>query len=217
MPVLPDLRILFTLCKSIQIIWSRLWLAFNLSIVWNWQYQLCDSVINLNYQLRIMASISHFFDIADALFIILSVHVHISENHSILLLRWGGISIYRVSQEERSIFWEGIVLVIVIRSCICTCILFRTVSNIELFHYTVVWIWFPISSFPPDVNHLHRCWICWYAHMSCKVHWCWWWDFQKCITLGKLYQLCHLNNIYRCWKWYVISHSYQQFVNCIVK
>jgi hypothetical protein len=29
--------------------------------------------------------------------------------------------------------------------------------------------------------------------MRCKVHWCWR-NFWKCITLGKLYQLCHLNN-----------------------
>jgi hypothetical protein len=29
------------------------------------------------------------------------------------------------------------------------------------------------------------------------VNWCWRWNFRKCITLGKLYQLCHLNNKYR--------------------
>jgi hypothetical protein len=34
-------------------------------------------------------------------------------------------------------------------------------------------------------------------HTSCKVHWCWLWNFQKCIILGKLYQLRHLNNKYR--------------------
>jgi hypothetical protein len=34
-------------------------------------------------------------------------------------------------------------------------------------------------------------------HTSCKVHWCWRWNFWKCIILGKLYQLCHLNNKYR--------------------
>jgi hypothetical protein len=34
-------------------------------------------------------------------------------------------------------------------------------------------------------------------HTSCKVHWCWRWNFRKCITLGKLYQLCHLNNKYQ--------------------
>jgi hypothetical protein len=34
-------------------------------------------------------------------------------------------------------------------------------------------------------------------HTSCKVHWCWRWNFRKCIVLGKLYQLCLLNNKYR--------------------
>ena len=33
-------------------------------------------------------------------------------------------------------------------------------------------------------------------HTSCKVHWCWRWNFRKCVVLGKLYQLCHLNNKY---------------------
>jgi hypothetical protein len=41
--------------------------------------------------------------------------------------------------------------------------------------------------------------------------------FENVIMLGKLYQLCHLNNKYRCWKQYVISLSYQQFWNCTVK
>ena len=31
-------------------------------------------------------------------------------------------------------------------------------------------------------------------HKRCKMHWGWWWNFRKCIVLGKLYQLCHLNN-----------------------
>jgi hypothetical protein len=35
--------------------------------------------------------------------------------------------------------------------------------------------------------------------------------------LGKLYQLCHLNNKYRHLKQYVISLTYQQFWNCTVK
>jgi hypothetical protein len=54
-------------------------------------------------------------------------------------------------------------------------------------------------------------------HTSCKVHWCWRWDFLKCIILGELYQLCHLNNKYRYLKQYVISLSYEQFWNCVVK
>jgi hypothetical protein len=44
---------------------------------------------------------------------------------------------YRVSQEERSILWEVIVSVILSKNCICTCVLFWTVSEIELFHCTV--------------------------------------------------------------------------------
>jgi hypothetical protein len=42
-----------------------------------------------------------------------------------------------MSEEERSIFWEVIVSIILSKKCICTCVLFRTVSEIELFHYTV--------------------------------------------------------------------------------
>jgi hypothetical protein len=53
-------------------------------------------------------------------------------------------------------------------------------------------------------------------HRSCKVHWCWRWNFRKCIILGKLYQLCHLNNKYRYWKQYVTS-SNQQLWSCTVK
>jgi hypothetical protein len=36
------------------------------------------------------------------------------------------------------------------------------------------------------------------------------------IILGKLYQLCHLNNKYRYYKQYVIYLPYQQFWNCTV-
>jgi hypothetical protein len=39
-----------------------------------------------------------------------------------------------MSQEERSVFWEVIVSVILNKICIYTCVLFRTVSEIE---YTV--------------------------------------------------------------------------------
>jgi hypothetical protein len=48
-----------------------------------------------------------------------------------------------VSQEERTVFWEAK------RKGVCTCVLFRTVSEIELFHCTVVWNWRPILSFLP--------------------------------------------------------------------
>jgi hypothetical protein len=52
---------------------------------------------------------------------------------------WEPQIVYRVSQEERSIFWEVIVSAILRRKqkFICTCVLFRTVSEIELFHCTV--------------------------------------------------------------------------------
>jgi hypothetical protein len=61
-------------------------------------------------------------------------------------------AIYRVSQEERLVLWEVIVSVILIKKCICTRVLLRTVSERELFHCTVVWIWRPILFFPPAVQ-----------------------------------------------------------------
>jgi hypothetical protein len=42
-----------------------------------------------------------------------------------------------MSQEERSIFWEVIVSVILNKNCKCTCVLFRTVSEIKLFYCSV--------------------------------------------------------------------------------
>jgi hypothetical protein len=44
---------------------------------------------------------------------------------------------YKVSQDGRSIFWELIVSAILKKKWICTCVLFRTVSEIEIFHCTV--------------------------------------------------------------------------------
>jgi hypothetical protein len=40
--------------------------------------------------------------------------------------------IYRTSHEERSIFWEVIISVILSKNCVFTCAVFRTVSEIEL-------------------------------------------------------------------------------------
>jgi hypothetical protein len=34
------------------------------------------------------------------------------------------------------------------------------------------------------------------SHELQSVHWCWRWNFRKCIK-GKLYQFCYLNNKYR--------------------
>jgi hypothetical protein len=42
-----------------------------------------------------------------------------------------------MSQEERAVFWEAIVSVILSKKYICTCVLFRTFSEIEIFHCTV--------------------------------------------------------------------------------
>jgi hypothetical protein len=44
---------------------------------------------------------------------------------------------HRVSQEEGSIFWEVIVSVILSKTYICTCVLFGTVFETEIFHYTI--------------------------------------------------------------------------------
>jgi hypothetical protein len=46
-------------------------------------------------------------------------------------------TLYRMSQVEKSVFWEVILSVILRKKCVCTCVLFRTVSEIELFHCTV--------------------------------------------------------------------------------
>jgi len=46
--------------------------------------------------------------------------------------------IYRVSPEARSMFWEVIVSVIISKKCICTCVLFRTAFEMEIFHCAVV-------------------------------------------------------------------------------
>jgi hypothetical protein len=46
-------------------------------------------------------------------------------------------NIYRVSQDVSSTFWEVIVSAILSKKCVCRCVLFPTVSEIELFHCTV--------------------------------------------------------------------------------
>jgi hypothetical protein len=53
--------------------------------------------------------------------------------------------------EEKSAFWEVILSVILSKKCICICVSFRTVSEIELLHR--------ISTFPPGrlcIIHGHR-------------------------------------------------------------
>jgi hypothetical protein len=118
---------------------------------------------------------------------------------------WSHRHIYRVSQKEKSIFWEVTVSAILSKKCICTCVVFRTVSEIQLFHCAVHRTFYRRTT----------------SHVLTRV--------AKCIDvdggifgnvlydiLGKLYQLCHLNNKYRYQKQYVISLSYQQFWNCTV-
>jgi hypothetical protein len=62
--------------------------------------------------------------------------------------------------------------------------LFQTVSRVEL-----------MDVFTRIKEHQDACHI---LTQVCKVYWCWWWNFQKRIILGKLYQLRCLNNKY----WY---------------
>jgi hypothetical protein len=76
--------------------------------------------------------------------------------------------IHRVSQEERSIFCEVIVWVIL--------------SKI-LYAYKFYSERFPTQSYFRQTSKT-PC-----PHTSCKMHWCWRWNFRKCSTLGKLYQL----------------------------
>jgi hypothetical protein len=48
-----------------------------------------------------------------------------------------GLILYRVSQEERSIFWNVTMSVILSKKYICACVLFRKASEIELVHFTL--------------------------------------------------------------------------------
>jgi hypothetical protein len=70
------------------------------------------------------------------------------------------------------------------QNSICTCVLFRTISLIELILCTVHCTQYRRAT--------RQC-----PHTSCKVHWSWRWNSRKCIILGKLYQVCPLNNEYR--------------------
>jgi hypothetical protein len=73
-----------------------------------------------------------------------------------------------MSQKEMSTFWEVMVSVILSKKCICTCVLFRTFSEIELFHCTWVWIWRPILSFTPVKLRPVRMFPC--GWMKSEVH-----------------------------------------------
>jgi hypothetical protein len=94
-----------------------------------------------------------------------------------------------MAQEEMSIFREVIVSVILSKKVyICTCVQFRTVSEIELFHCTV---------HCTDEQH------------AMSSH-----ELQSALMLTVEFSL---NNKYGYLKQYVISVSYQQFRNCTVK
>jgi hypothetical protein len=81
---------------------------------------------------------------------------------------------FTVSQEERSVFWEVIISVILSMSYSANSFQDRAIS-----------LYIVQTSNTPC------------PHTSCKVHWCQRWNFRKCVILGKLYQLGHLNNKYR--------------------
>jgi hypothetical protein len=91
----------------------------------------------------------------------------------------------QVSQEERSIFWEVTVLVILSKKVyMYTCPIPKGFRDTAISLYSTLY----------TVQTNKATCPC----MGCKVPWCWWWNCQKFIILGKLYQLYHLNNKY----WY---------------
>jgi hypothetical protein len=100
-----------------------------------------------------------------------------------------------MSQEERSILWEVTVSVILSKN------MFMYVGPVPNgFRDRAISLY---STLYPVQRRNTPC-----PHTSCKVHWYWRWNFRKCIILGKLYQLWHLNNI---------SLSSQQYWICAVK
>jgi hypothetical protein len=106
----------------------------------------------------------------------LKLHVYIA---TLLGVTW----LYRVSLEERSIFWEVTLSIIRSKKSICTCPIpngFR--DRATSLYSTLLTVQTRNTPCP---------------HTSCKVHSRWLWNFRKCITLGKLYQLCHFNSKYR--------------------
>jgi hypothetical protein len=131
--------------------------------------------------------------------------------------------IYRVFQEEMSKFWEVIVSVILSKKVyMYMCPIPNTFrdraislhSSLDLVPNIVLpsrmWIsvkqQFAIVTSDSDIvgvlwKLLHIFTNAEYdvscPHMSCKVHRCWRQNFWKCIILGNLYQLCHLNNKYQ--------------------
>jgi hypothetical protein len=64
-------------------------------------------------------------------------------------------TLYRVSQEERSVFWEIKISAILRKMFIWTFVLLRTVSEIQPFDCRVVWLGRSVLPFPPAM--LHHC------------------------------------------------------------
>jgi hypothetical protein len=129
---------------------------------------------------------------------------------SLLLLFWftyrrcNYFTSYRVSQEERSVFWEVIVSLVpskYIDIYIFTYVLFQTVTEIELFHYTVVWMYDKMHSDEQHAMPSHEL----QGGLILTV------EFSKIYFTRLTIPTFHLNNEYRCKKLYVISLYYQQF------
>jgi hypothetical protein len=93
-------------------------------------------------------------------------------------------ALYRISQEERSVFWEVIGSVNLSKKlCMYMCPIRNDFRDRAISLYRTLYT-VQTSNTP-------------YPHTSCKLHWCSRSNFRKCIILGKLYQLCHMNNKYR--------------------
>jgi hypothetical protein len=104
-----------------------------------------------------------------------------------ILIAWGGrdtklsVSVYRVSQEESSIFWE-----IIISSILSKKVYIYMFPIPNGFRDRAISVYSTLYTVQTSNTPC--------PHTSCKVHWCWRWNFRKRIILGKLYQLSHLNN-----------------------
>jgi hypothetical protein len=112
--------------------------------------------------------------------------------------------IYRVSQEEKSVFWEVIISVILSRN------IYMTMCSIpKSFRDTVIWLNCSLAliryvNMHSDEQHA----MSWHELQSALMLTV---EFSKFFVLGKLYRLFHLNDKYR------YSLSYEQFCNSAVK
>jgi hypothetical protein len=97
------------------------------------------------------------------------------------------MSLYRVSQEERSIFWEVIVLAILNKK---VCMYMYHILN--GFQGRAVSLYSSLDVHQDALRGATR-------HVLARAAKCIDIDCgRKCIIAGKLYQLCHLNNKYWC-------------------